>query len=740
MTAAPTATPGPYASAAGAYWAAGWRGILPLPRGQKWPPPDGWTGADAPWPSYADLDAWATGPEGAGNVALRLPEHVIGLDVDDYGDKNGAATLAAAVERWGALPPTWTVTSRDGASGIRLYRIPPGLAWPGDLRRLAGPGVDLIQYRHRYVVTWPSTHPDTGRVYVWRRPDGVAAVGEVPQVDELPDLPAEWVQGITAGAAEQHRPRVDLDAAGCGAWLSAAGAGDECRAVTRAADRALGEIGSAAGSRHEIGLAVTARLCLLASEGHTGALVALRRVFAGWLAAVAPDRGEQAARGEWGRMIDGAVQQAAARPETLRAHGDPCRSALHGGGSLARGGTVIGSPVLPPAPPAFVPPARPLAPPTAVTGPVGPTTGSLAVVPDVPAEPERQRSSWAPVDLVAVLDGDGPPPATLLRRQDGARAWYAGRVNGLIGESESGKTWLALLGVAQVILNGGSVLYLDFEDDAAGWTSRLAALGIDVRAAYAAGQIAYAAPDEGMTLDAVADLSEAMTTVAPELAVVDGVNAAMTLMGLSINDNNDATRFTQVLLKPLAATGAAVVYVDHVPKVREDKTKGGIGAQAKRAMTTGCALMVEVVKPFGRGQSGALRLTVDKDRPGHVRGASRGAKHFGLARLDSDPADGTVTLRIEPDGSPAPGETPSEAPDAPFRPTVLMRRVSDFLTLQPGPISRNKIISAVRGRRAMVLAAVDRLMIEGFAADEGAGIRLVRPFVETIDDGGDDDD
>jgi hypothetical protein len=38
------------------------------------------------------------------------------------------ATLGEGQKRWGALPPTYRSTSRgDGVSGIRLYRVPPGI-------------------------------------------------------------------------------------------------------------------------------------------------------------------------------------------------------------------------------------------------------------------------------------------------------------------------------------------------------------------------------------------------------------------------------------------------------------------------------------------------------------------------------------------------------------------------------------------------------------------------------------
>src|SRR6478752_5484557 len=107
---APQPVPGPYALAAPVYQRAGWRGVIPV-RG-KWPPPTGWTGAEGRWPSYPDIQTWVDGPEGSQNIALRLPGDVLGVDVDAYGGKHGAATLASCEAEWGELPATWRSTSR----------------------------------------------------------------------------------------------------------------------------------------------------------------------------------------------------------------------------------------------------------------------------------------------------------------------------------------------------------------------------------------------------------------------------------------------------------------------------------------------------------------------------------------------------------------------------------------------------------------------------------------------------
>ena len=255
-----------------------------------------------------------------------------------------------------------------------------------------------------------------------------------------------------------------------------------------------------------------------------------------------------------------------------------------------------------------------------------------------------ERTSWWPKDLAIVLAGGDPEPAPeFLQRLDGVSLFYQGKVNGLIGESESGKTWVALLAALQALQARQRVLYLDFEDTAAGIVSRLRSMGASDDDLAC---LAYVGPDEDLSDNAKRDLREAINDAPPDLIVMDGFNAAMALMGLELTDNTDATRFSQQLLKPLAATGACVVYVDHVPKSKDNRGKGGIGAQAKRAMTTGCAIAVDVVEPFGRGMTGRLRLTVDKDRPGHVRAASVEAKGAGTAVLVSGD-DGSVQVQIE---------------------------------------------------------------------------------------------
>ncbi|MBN1172711.1 MAG: bifunctional DNA primase/polymerase [Micromonosporaceae bacterium] len=184
----------PYADAAPLYWRAGWPSILPLPPGQKWPPPSGWTGKDAPDPDVAQHREWC-GQRPHGNVALRLPAHVVGIDVDAY-KVEGRESWQRLTAECGPLPDTWTSTSRVDGSGIRMYRVPIGVQWA---ERQAGPGIELVHHGHRYAVVWPSIHPEGSR-YRWIAPDGHTAE-RVPTVAELPALPATWGRRLTVRPA-----------------------------------------------------------------------------------------------------------------------------------------------------------------------------------------------------------------------------------------------------------------------------------------------------------------------------------------------------------------------------------------------------------------------------------------------------------------------------------------------------------------------------------------------------------
>jgi hypothetical protein len=212
------------------------------------------------------------------------------------------------------------------------------------------------------------------------------------------------------------------------------------------------------------------------------------------------------------------------------------------------------------------------------------------------------------------------------------------------------------------------------------------------------------------------------------LIILDGVNAAMTLLALDLTSNRDATFFSQQLLKPLALSGACVITIDHVPKSKDNRGNYAIGAQAKRADINGCAIAVEVTLPFGKGMNGELNLKVTKDRPGAVREHSKEAKFAGKVELRST-AEGMVTMTIL---------SPQMVSGDRTRPTHLMEQVSKTLEAANMPLSKSAVIKEVKGKTEWVLIAIQNLVDEKFIAIENGSrnalnLKLLRQYRESDD-------
>jgi hypothetical protein len=310
-----------YAVAANTYWEAGWRGILPLRRGTKGgseanlpvvhcdkhrpktsrsgtmacPDCVHYTGYAAVDPSYPDILQW-TETRPVDNLCLHLPDGIIGIDVDAYGAKTGAAALLEAIRRWGPLPPTVRSTSReDPVSGIRLYRVPPGTLLEDTITfpELGIGDIELIQRHHRYVVCWPSIHPEK-RPYWWR--DDATQFTSIPNPAALPPLPPTWIDGLKV-TPRSLTDNYDIK--------SALTTGEASPAVRTRFTQAVKELNLPGCSRHNTALRHVMAMLRLGKSGEPGvepSLVLLREVF---IAATGVDgsRTPDGARVEFNRMI-----------------------------------------------------------------------------------------------------------------------------------------------------------------------------------------------------------------------------------------------------------------------------------------------------------------------------------------------------------------------------------------------------------------------------------------------------
>jgi Bifunctional DNA primase/polymerase, N-terminal/AAA domain len=567
----------PYKEAATTYIDAGWRGVLPLPANAKWPPPKEYTGRGNPDPNPDTFISWLK--DCNGNICLRLPDGIIGVDVDAYGDKKGAYTLQMLELELGYLPQTWRTTSRDdGTSGIRLFKIPSGLKWPS----VMGDGIEIIRREHRYAVVWPSVHP-SGLTYRWINPSGITAINNVPTPHELPDLPNEWVKHFTKLNKDDTLVRADIAPEEHQRIKTAVlTTGAPCSQV----DEVIADFNeimehSATGSRHDACLAITLRLVALGAKGHLGVADAIQWCEQIFTQVISIDRGTpETAKNEWRSMIDGAI---ARQPEIKS---EPC---MKKNCTKELSGYKLELPQ---------------------TEPNNPTIGQIIETDEI--------ATWKPINLYDIFTGQKEPEKpTVLQRDDFKFLFYAAKVHSIYGEPESGKSLIVQYETARLINAGQRVLYIDCESDEHTMTDRLRRFGATT---IGLENLTYVRPERSWKASIIEH--EAWTELIDNtytLAVIDGVTEALTLFGFETNDNDGITKFMRLIPRQIARhTKAATVLVDHIAKGAS--TRFAIGGQAKLAAIDGASYLVDVIEPPAIGKEGCLKMSITKDRPGQVRG------------------------------------------------------------------------------------------------------------------------
>lgn len=353
--------------------------------------------------------------------------------------------------------------------------------------------------------------------------------------------------------------------------------------------------------------------------------------------------------------------------------------------------------------------------------------------PWVPAEERAAAaptvSSWEAIDLTPVLNGERVTPApAVFARCDDVKLLYPGRLNLFIGETESCKSWGAALAVAQELALGHHVVYVDFEDTPESAVERLRSLGSapDQIASF----LTYIQPDGAFDDLAKIMVEEVLATRGPpSLAVIDGVTEAMSQVGLDPNDGPSVAAFYASFPRWLARTGAAVVLVDHVTKSAEGRGRWAIGSERKLSGLDGAAYLFDTIVPFGRGRTGKVKITVSKDRCGHVRQHEGVGRTIALLELKSWP-DGGITATMEvPEAADVTGS---------FRPTYLMEKLSTAIIENPGLTTR-ALRSAVSGKNDAKDLALELLVNEGFVDVEpgprGARRHVSRTPFRVVDGG-----
>jgi P4 family phage/plasmid primase-like protien len=325
-------------SAARLYRQSGWMGTIPILYGKKFPPPAGFTGHKSPYPTDEKIETWDK--QAKASIALRLaqvdyvppksPYHaslyeLMGIDVDDYGEKNGYKQLLKLESEHGPLPPTVRSSSRwsvNENSCIHLYLVPAGLRFLGKAAKC----IDIIQQSHRYMMAWPSLNPDADAEdsrYRWRDRNGAyydaspeapanAIPVAIPPLSAVEVLPPAWLDYLTCGRMKaSNDPVSDLSGSELLKWAGSNfhdADGDMCRTMSNAVEKKIAEVNDSAES-HPIMLSAHWWLINLAAEGHSGIFTALNKFNRVWRdnAVLNSGRDSEVVAGEIKRSVVGTI-------------------------------------------------------------------------------------------------------------------------------------------------------------------------------------------------------------------------------------------------------------------------------------------------------------------------------------------------------------------------------------------------------------------------------------------------
>ena len=242
------------------------------------------------------------------------------------------------------------------------------------------------------------------------------------------------------------------------------------------------------------------------------------------------------------------------------------------------------------------------------------------------------------IDVAQVLSGDySPPEPDILSLSDGGYLFYSGEFNLVHGDTESGKTWLCLAAVADVLNNDGRAAIIDLDHNGArSLLSRLIAFGVPVETLINPNQFRLAEPGDNLDLKGVVT---DLTAFTPDVVTIDSLGEVLPLFKFNSNNADDFTVAHTEVIKPLTRCGACVLVVDHLAKGADSRSFGPTGTAAKSRAVGGSSIRVTAELPFRPGQGGKAKLELFKDRHGGVR------KQF--PQSEPKPVVGTFVLTPE---------------------------------------------------------------------------------------------
>ncbi len=367
----------------------------------------------------------------------------------------------------------------------------------------------------------------------------------------------------------------------------------------------------------------------------------------------------------------------------------------------------------------------------------GDVDGARQVIGEIQIDPlDLAGKSSLVTDTRALFESEGmavprPQVGTI---EGGGCLLYLGRLNEVHAEPGVGKSNINLSIAADVIRNGGRVLFIDPEDNWRGAVGRLVSFGLSIDQALDNFDYVSFDPTRWGELYALCESRKY------DLVSFDGLAAGMQQHDLDENSVPDTIQFLKMFSR-IQLTVAAVLISDHVIKDKDGRGRWPRGSGAKLGQYDGAVYWVELGKSYGpetehsEARSGFVRLKVAKDRNGGVGpvGMEVAEIHFNVTgfKVTPDPRNPEEQFDLFDVSIIKPAPCTDEVTGE-FRPTTIMAKIKDYLEANPGA---TKSDLKTRGESRYVRDAINILLREGdIRIEKGPKNASLHYLVEKVGD------
>jgi AAA domain len=201
------------------------------------------------------------------------------------------------------------------------------------------------------------------------------------------------------------------------------------------------------------------------------------------------------------------------------------------------------------------------------------------------------------------------------KRADGQHLFYAGAINMIFGDSNSGKSWIALAICQQEAQAGRHVVYLDYESQARTIKGRLTSIGVTPEQMKRVHHVTC----EGSFAKSYEEwLDKAVDKWKPTTLIIDTAGEAQSAQAdLTGSEADMIVKWRKMLPERYAQLGLCVIEIDHTGVSWEaaDRVQGSF---RKKAGLTGISILASADKahPHKKGVRGRTKLICRKDREG----------------------------------------------------------------------------------------------------------------------------